>query len=72
MLAETALVLIALSLLPLWLASIAIDDRHRYSERRPGSGPAVYDLTTGRVHYIEILDEAGEFQRVGQWRERTW
>jgi hypothetical protein len=71
MLAETALVLIALSVLALWLASIAIDDQRRYSERRPGSGPAVYDLTKGRVHYVEILDEGGEFQRVGQWREPT-
>jgi hypothetical protein len=71
MLVETALFLMALSVLALWLASIAIDDRHRYSERRPGSGPAIYDLTRGRVHYVEILDEGGEFQRVNQWRELT-
>jgi hypothetical protein len=71
MLVETAFVLIALSVLALWVASIAIDDRHRYSDRRRESGPAIYDLTTGRVHHVEILDEAGEFQRVGQWRELT-
>jgi hypothetical protein len=71
MFAETALFLIALSVLALWLASLAIDDRRRYSVRRPESGPAIYDLTRGRVHYVEILDEVGQFQRVGQRRELT-
>jgi hypothetical protein len=57
---EAALFVLAVSVLGMWVLSIAIDDR-RFERRRGAphgpAGPAVNRLDTCRVNYVETLDE---------------
>jgi hypothetical protein len=56
-LVETALLLLAVGVLGLWLLSVVLDDREVDHRCRAPRGPTVRDLHTVRVRYVETIDE---------------